>query len=261
MELFILSGMVEYITHVTDFGVLIALAMVSLAALNLRIKRMSVKREFKAPMFPALPLIVSILVIALAFILEFSAIILWLGMLLGASIVFLLNHLTLEKRKFVLSGFIFASAFLAIFALNIVHFSTETPTLRLIILIVATLFILEIIVLGIAGVILLYPIQALALYFKGKKQEILPEIPRRISILSELVDDAIGGMLLIFATLNMVFFYGLLYGFIKISADIAMAEAVYKSFLMIVLVMSGIFEALVALFFIKRKSILQLFEE
>ena len=258
MELFILSGMVEYITHVTDFGVLIALAMVSLAALNLRIKRVSVKREFKAPMFPVLPLLVSILVVALAFILEFSAIILWLGMLLGASIVFLLNHLTLEKRKYVLSGFLLASAFLAIFAIKIVCFSTETPTLRKIILIVDILLILEVIVLGIASVILLYPVQALILYFRGKKREILPEIPRKISIFSEIVDDTIGILLVIFAALNMIFFYGLLHGFIKISADIVQAEAVFKSFLMIVLVMSGIFEAIVALFFIKRKSILQI---
>jgi hypothetical protein len=77
---------VGFTAEITTFIYFVGLAAVNFAAVNLRRKRKSLARPFKAPFFPYLPIIVGTTCLILAFVLEPAAIIL-------GSILFLITVL------------------------------------------------------------------------------------------------------------------------------------------------------------------------
>ena len=250
-ELFILSGMVEYITHLADFSILIALSIVNLSTLALRRKRSSISRPFKVPLFPWLSIIASILTVLLAFLLEPGAIVLWFGMLLAATMAYLLNILSVERRKYTLSGFLFA---VSVFLLLLHQFRLETivESLKIIIGVIKAYLLAQAVVIFIVGIIVLFPIQAIITWLKVRRRDLVYVPPQRLQELSAVVDDILATVLFIFGILNMVLFYGIIHGAVTVVAGASQELELYKVFMLAILVTSGIFEGLVGIYLLRR---------
>mgnify|MGYP000011623336 CR=1 FL=1 len=250
-ELFILSGMIEYVTHLADFSILIALSLVNLSTVALRRKRGGISRPFKVPLFPWLSIIASILTVILAFLLEPGAIVLWLGMLLAVTMAYLFNILSIERRKFTLSGFLFA---VSVFLLLFMQFGLETASesLKIIIGIIEAYIFTQSVIVFIVGILVLFPAQAIISWFKVRRRELIYIPSKRLQEISALIDDILAILLFIFGLLNMVLFYGILHGAIAIVANSPQELRLYEVFILSILVTSGIFESLVGVYLFKR---------
>ena len=252
MELFILSGMLEYITHLADFSILIALSVVNLSTIALRRKRQEIVRPFKVPLFPWLSIAASILTLLLAFLLEPSAIVLWFGMLLAVTMIYLLNALTIERRKFTLSGFLFSASVFLILIHQQFRLTTGIKTLEFIVGVIETYILVQSVIVFLVGIIVMYPIQAIVTGVKGKSRELVYVPPKRLRDISELIDDILAVILFVFSVLNLVLFYGILHESVTIIAGNPQELRLYKTFFMTILVISGLFEGLIGIYLICR---------
>ena len=257
MELFILSGMIEYITHLADFSLLVALSIVNLSTIALRKKRKGVVRPFKVPFFPWLSIMASILTLFLAFMLELSAIILWLGMLLALAMIYLLNTLTTERGECALSGFLISTSVLLFLILQQFRLTTSLEPLSIIVGMIETFLLIQAIIVFVVSIIIIYPIQILVTKIRGRGEEYVYVPPKRLIEVSEAVDDALAVVLFIFGCLNMMLFYGILHGTVTIIANTTVEVMFFKTFFMTILVISGIFEILIGIFLVQREYVLE----
>jgi len=257
MELFILSGMIEYITHLADFSLLVALSIVNLSTVSLRRKRRSIIRPFKVPLFPWLSIIASTLTLVLAFLLEPSAIVLWLGMLLTLAMIYLLNTLTTERGECTLSGFLFSTSALLLLIVQQFNLTTSIEALGYIIGMIKTFLLVQAIIVIITAVILIYPVHILVTRVRGKGEEYIYVPPKRLVELSEAIDDALAVVLFIFSALNMMLFYGILHGYITIIANTSAETTFFKSFFMTILIIAGIFEGLIGVYLVLREYMVE----
>ncbi|MEX0567663.1 MAG: APC family permease [Candidatus Njordarchaeota archaeon] len=251
IEMFVVSGMVEYITHLADFGVLIALSIVNISTYTLRKKRVDVRRPFRVPLFPWLPIGSSILTIFLAFILETTAIIMWFGMLFSISVIYLVNNLTPEKRKFTLGGFLFAGASLLVLCYGQLSLETAAASLAPLVTAINIILIVETILLILAGIVIIFPLQAIFLSIKlGKEIVYVPS--EKISKISEIFDDGLGILLISMGIINMFIFYTILHGLVSVVCPVE-AESLYNAFFIVILIISGLFEVMIGTFLVRRR--------
>jgi len=240
MVLIALSGLIDLVTYIADFGIFVSFALISVSVIALRKKREMI-RIFKVPVYPYLPIIGGILCIVFAVLIEPIAVILWLGLMLVALLSYFLNLISIERRKYIISGIMLGEAVVLLLVTDFFKLRISLEALKFLSIIIKDYILFQGIFAIVISIFLMFPLTVFAYAVpRGKGKELIHVPSGRMIMLSKLLDKALVALLAIFVIFNLFIFYGFHYGIVEVIATTEQEMKFFSIFFSLVIIMASI---------------------
>jgi len=238
--LLVISGVIDLVAYIADFGIFVSLALVCFGVILLRKKR-EIVRIFKVPIYPHLPIIATLICIIFALLTEPIALILWLGLIFVTSLSYLLNLISIERRRCIISGLMFGESLMLIIISDVFRLRIKWNFPKLLAIIVRNYLIIEGIFALIDGILIITsPIIFIHLLIRSKTKELISVPSKKIITVSRYFDKLMAVILIFFVMSNVLAFYAFYYRIIEVTSLTENEIVFFSAFFNLVIIMASV---------------------